>query len=74
MGEVEKFVPLSPKRVRTIDVSQQDIVIQMTGVMGEKLNFFHLVVGQTRPFSHTCVFGLTGVVELRIFEHTCIQK
>ena len=39
VGEMSKIIPQSPQRMRSVSVSNDDVMVEMVGVIGEHLDF-----------------------------------
>ena len=40
LGEMEKLIPQSPQRMRSVSVSTDDVVVELVGVAGERIKVF----------------------------------
>ena len=73
LGELDKFVPISPQRVSTISIGDSDIQVTLRGTPGEKLDFY-LGIQTSVPgagFGLTCQISDLGVAILSIADLSC---
>ena len=69
MGELSKYVPMSPRRVSGIQVTSADITLLVEGAVGESVTMFYSVDGQVR--SVTCVMGETLRARVSVAHGAC---
>ena len=72
LGETSKWVPLSPKRVKSIIQTEIDVFVKIQGAINEHVKF--KVFSKTNGVhSIDCNLGLTGQVEISVLNKSCRQ-
>lgn len=69
LGETSKWVPMSPKRVRSIEVSSEDVKLILTGGAHETVSFL-VLYGQS-VIEFYCLLSEAGLAELSLARNTC---
>lgn len=64
LGELSKYVPISPQRISAVDVSEEDVVIQLKGANAEKVTMFFLVNNNSVKISCTFDNSMTATMSL----------
>ena len=68
-GELNKWVPMSPKRVTRITVASDDLVVTLTGGAMEIVTFTYAVGGQM--YNTDCVMSAAGTATLSVANRRC---
>ena len=68
-GELDKWVPMSSKRVSRIEVSSKNVELYITGGVGEKVTFTHMYGGQVSMV--TCTISQAGGALISIVDNMC---
>ncbi|XP_055954459.1 uncharacterized protein LOC126814885 [Patella vulgata] len=71
LGELSKWVPVSPQRVQEISQSD-DIIITITGKQSESVTFSFSVDGVIRSIN--CVLGSSGTAQIHVEAMKCLSS
>ncbi|XP_050403537.2 uncharacterized protein LOC126819480 [Patella vulgata] len=71
LGELSKWVPVSPQRVQEINQSD-DIIITITGKQSESVTFSFSVDGVIRSIN--CVLGSSGTAQIYVRAMSCVSS
>ena len=73
LGELEKLIPQSPQRIRSVSVSADDVVVELMGVAGEhiKVFVFYVDLRPQRVEEISCVFPDTESVTVSVANMNC---
>ncbi len=72
LGELGKFVPMSPQRVTGITIDQEDVHIRLGGGVRERLTFTY--IWDNKTYQATCVIGESGTALIKIAEGQCLEN
>ena len=70
MGELSKYVPMSPQRVSSIEVTTADVTLTLEGALGEKVVMYYYAT-QLQVRSVTCVIGSTLQAKVSVRQQAC---
>lgn len=68
-GELDKWVPMSSQRFKTVTVSTSDVRIELEGGAGEKVNLTLVYGGKWMTFS--CLLGSDGTAKFSLVNKMC---
>ena len=71
LGELNKWVVMSPQRITSITLSTDDIQMSLTGAINEQVNMSFQVSGKMT--SILCVMGKSGTSSLSLKDHQCVS-
>ncbi|XP_041369682.1 uncharacterized protein LOC121383654 [Gigantopelta aegis] len=71
LGELDKWVPVSPQRVTNIMVDD-DVTVRVTGAPKEAINFWFAV--NNKPLLVKCILGNSGFATIRLHSLNCFQE
>ena len=71
LGELDKWVPMSSKRISDIAIGTSNVEITINGGVWEKVMFTYIYDGQS--FSVSCVMSSAGSAVLSIIGNKCIS-
>ena len=70
LGELDKFIPMSPQRVRQVTFTAGDVQVLITGVQGEIVDFYFQVdIGFIRISCQN--FGPSGLSRINVLSGIC---
>ena len=69
-GELDKIVPMSPQRVRSLSVSDLDIQVTLTGTPGEQIDFYFLE-GTQNWWKFHCIISKESTATISVAQGTC---
>lgn len=74
LGEMDKFVPVSEQRIRAIEATATDVMIQLVGVPGEEvsMSFWNPSNRSTPGMKFTCTIKADGSITLVIPQGNCM--
>ncbi|CAH1786227.1 unnamed protein product [Owenia fusiformis] len=67
LGELEKWVPVSSKRVTDITYTEDDIVVTLTGAPKEAVKFWFYDVNQSTNIGYMCTLDMMGMEKVSLF-------
>ncbi len=71
LGELDKWVPMSPQRVTGMTIDQGDIHIRISGGVRERPTFTY--IWDNKTYQATCVIGESGTALIKIAEGQCLE-
>ena len=72
VGEMSKIIPQSPQRMRSVSVSNDDVIVEMVGVPGEHIDFTVFYDNRNKFYKTIqCDFPDTGSVTLSVANVIC---
>ncbi|KAK3600158.1 hypothetical protein CHS0354_012281 [Potamilus streckersoni] len=69
LGELDKWVPISPQRVSEIEVTTDDVHVKMMGVPGEAFDFWYIYKNET--YTAKCLINPEGSAVFIMRYGTC---
>ena len=73
MGELDKYVPISPQRISNIKVQSDDVIMWLKGVTGERVTMYYYMDGRNVT-DIECVFGGDGTAVVYFGRHACYAQ
>lgn len=70
LGELDKFVPISPQRVSDISITTNDIKIELKGETGEKVTFTVWYNGTYNEY--LCIIGKDSSATISLLRNVCL--
>lgn len=71
LGEVNKFVPMSPQRIFSFSLESDDIVIVLSGATGEQVQF-SISYLPSKVTVIKCAIGDSGHATLSVANRKCV--
>lgn len=71
LGELTKYVPVSPQRILNIQWDTADFTLQIRGAAGERVTLTYLLGSQRSEV--TCIVSEAGTAVLSIRDGRCYQ-
>lgn len=71
LGDLTKFVPMSPARVRAVAIDGADVTVALVGEIGETVPFSVWSQATAATSTITCVFGPSGTATVSVAAGTC---
>ena len=68
-GELSKWVPMSRKRVAGLQIDDDDVIVRLTGAVGERVTFTYMWDGKVSAVD--CVMNAAGSATLSVAAGKC---